>query len=118
MTTLQTAALLFALGALGGVWMLVLRIRTGANPPVGLAVLHGGAVGFALAMLGVAVLREGVGGLARVALGVFAAGALGGATLFTMHMRGRLLPVPFILVHGTIAAIAYVLLLVATFGGR
>jgi hypothetical protein len=117
MTTLQTAAVLFALGAAGGVAMLVMRVRRGTNPPVALAVLHGGAVGFALALLGVAVLRDGVGGLAQVAFGVFALGALGGATLFTMHMRGRLLPVPFVLVHGTVAVIAYVLLLVHVLGG-
>jgi hypothetical protein len=116
--TLDVAALLFAFAAAGGVAMLVLRIRRGRNPPVWLATLHGGAVAFALATLGIAVLREGASGLAPVALAVFGAGALGGAALFTMHMRGRLLPVPILLVHGAVAATGYALLLVETLASR
>jgi hypothetical protein len=109
--TVQVALILFVVTALGGITMAVLRIKRVQNPPIALVVLHGLAGGSAIAALGIAVLREGVAGLARAALAVFGLAVLGGATLFTMHMRGRLLPVPFIFAHGTIAATGLVLLL-------
>lgn len=43
---------------------------------------------------------------------LFALAALGGVVLATLHFRGKKLPVPVAVVHGAVAAIALVLLIV------
>lgn len=114
MTTLQIAAALFVLGALGGITLFALRLR-GTNPPLGLAALHGLAAAAGLVTLAVAVFGDGLTGPPRTAFWLFLVAALGGFALITMHVRGRLLPVPFILVHGGLAATALVILLLHVF---
>lgn len=110
MTTLQIAALLFVLGALGGITLLFLRLR-GGNPPLGVAAIHGLVAASALVTLAVAVLGDGLVGPPRTALYVFVVAALGGFALIAMHVKGKLLPVPFVLVHGAVAATGLVILL-------
>ena len=115
MWTLQNAAILFVLAALGGITILIIRLR-GANPPTWLAIGHG-----TIALTGVAILGHlyeySVMPLyANWALLVFLGAALGGAFLFfTYQIRGRLLPVPVIIGHGLFAATGLGLLLTALY---
>jgi hypothetical protein len=113
-TTLQIAAALFVLGALGGIGLLVLRLR-GSNPPLGFAVVHGLAAAAGLVTLAVAVYGDGLAGAPRNAFYFFLAAALGGFVLVSIHLRGRLLPIPLILVHGALAATGLVILLLHVF---
>jgi hypothetical protein len=107
---------LFVLAAIGGLTMLVVRLR-GSNPPTWLAIGHG-----ILALSGVAILGHQyeysvMPQHANWALLVFLGAAMGGAFLFfTYQIRGRLLPVPIILAHGLIAATGLGLLLTSLYG--
>ncbi|HLU40218.1 MAG TPA: hypothetical protein VK081_12600 [Planctomycetota bacterium] len=110
---MKLAAILFALAALGGVTLLTLRIRRGANPPLALAAVHGLFALAGVIALGVAVAQTDAGGLPLASLVLFLLAAVGGATLlFGFHLRNRLLPVPIVVGHGMVAATAFVLLLV------
>jgi hypothetical protein len=114
MTTLQIAAVLLAVAAVGGVILLALRLR-GPNPPIALAFVHGTVAAAGLVTLAVGVLGAGLGGAAMVALVLFGVAAVGGFGLVTIHMRGKPLPVGLILAHGTIAVAGFVSLLVHLF---
>lgn len=114
---MNIAAILFALAALGGITMLVLRLRGMDRPPTLLAIEHGIIALSGVVTLGYAFAQETLPTAANVALGLFILAALGGATLFFgFHLRGRPLPVPFIIGHGLIAATALSLLLYAIYG--
>jgi FtsH-binding integral membrane protein len=109
---MTTALVLFALAALGGLTMAVMRFRGAERPPTGLALAHGGLAAAGLIALIVAVTGPGVPGQARTALVVFLVAALGGFYLFAQHMQKKALPIPFILVHGLIAVVGFLILLV------
>ena len=115
MWTLQNAAILFVLAALGGLTMLVIRLR-GSNPPTWLAIGHGVIALSGVAILGHLYEYSMMPQYANWALLVFLGAALGGAFLFfTYQIRGRLLPIPIICAHGLIAATGLGLLLTALF---
>ncbi len=113
---LVNAVWLFAVAAIIGVYMAVLHTRGRTPPPVVAAVLHG-----LLAVCGVVVLLLGVMqiGLGTTvhswALGLFVVAALGGLYLVSHHIRGKPLPGGVIVIHGTVAAVAFLILLVAVF---
>jgi hypothetical protein len=68
-------------------------------------------------VLGYEAYYPGIPQLAQIALGVFVLAALGGAVLFFgFHMKEQALPIPFVIGHGLIAVIGYVLLLVSLYG--
>jgi predicted membrane channel-forming protein YqfA (hemolysin III family) len=116
---MQTAAVLFALAALGGLAMVGLRVGNKQNPPMALAVGHGviAAAGLVMLIYSVFTATAPVPQTANWATGVFVVAALGGIGLFTLfHLRGRLLPVWMMLGHGAVAIAGFVLLLLAIFG--
>lgn len=96
---------IFVITALGGLTLLALRL-SGRPLPLALAVLHGGLGATGLLFLTMAVLRGGaeVGILPRTALGLLVLAALGGFFVFSFHLRRLTIPIPLIVVHGTIAA--------------
>lgn len=112
---MNAAAILFVLAALGGVTLLALRLR-GSNPPLAVAFVHGPLAATALVTLLVSVVRSGEGGLPLVALCLFGLAALGGLLLITLHLKGKLLPIPLVLGHGLIAASGLTVLLVHLYG--
>ena len=61
----------------------------------------------------VAVVGMAEPGLARTALVVFIVAALGGFFLFAQHMQSKALPIPVVVIHGLIAVVGFVILLVA-----
>jgi len=106
------AAVLFALGALGGLVMAV-RSFKGQSIPVPLAALHGllGATG--LVLLIVAALLGAASKTALIALVVLVIAALGGFYLLSFHIRKQRHPRAVIVVHALVAVIGFLTLLTA-----
>src|SRR6476646_9223835 len=115
---MSAAAVLFAFAALGGLTLAAIRISGKPRPPTWLALGHGGIAAAGLATLGSAAATGTLPTLAYFSLGAFVLAALGGGTIFVLfHLREKPLPIPLIFAHGTLAVTAFVLLLVAIFGG-
>jgi hypothetical protein len=114
---MQLAAVFFTLAALGGLTILVMRLKGVPWPPLWLALGHGVVAATGLGLLGYEAYDKGVPPLAQYALGAFVLAALGGATLLVMfHLKRRPLPVPLILGHGLIALVGLALLLTSLYG--
>jgi len=112
---MTVAAVLFAIAALGGVIIAGMRLRGRQLPPLGLALVHGAfAAGGLIAFL-VVVVGRATSTQAVVALVGFIIAALGGFFLFSYHLRRHALPVPVVIVHGLIAVISFIILLIAIF---
>lgn len=113
---LQTATLLLAITALGGLLMAGIRFASKRNPPAWLAMLHGLLAASGLTLLVYAAFTQPVPALAKVALALFLLAAGGGAVLSLAYKwRQRLLPAWLVLAHTLLAATGFVLLLVAAF---
>jgi hypothetical protein len=116
MTLAIVAVVLFAVAAVGGLVMAVQRFRGRPQPPLALALVHGGLAAAGLVVL-IAVVAKGGASLAVVSLVLFAVAALGGFYLFLgQHLRKKALSVPVVAVHAVVAVTAFVLLLVAVSG--
>lgn len=109
---LTYAAILFALGALGGLYMAMLSFQ-GKSLPVAVAALHGllGASGLVLLIVG--VLAGMGGGTARIALIVLIVAALGGFYLLTFHIKKQRHPKAVIVIHALVAVIGFLTLVTA-----
>ena len=109
---LTYALVLFGLGAVGGAAMALMHFK-GKGIPMPIAVVHGllGAAG--LVALGILVLGSGAGGYLPLALGLFVVAALGGFVLFASHLRGKPLSTPLVGIHGLVAVVGFVLLLLS-----
>jgi hypothetical protein len=106
------AAILFALGALGGLYMAFLSFK-GKPLPVAIAVLHGlfGATGLVLLIVGV---LAGLGaGTAKLALIILLVAALGGFYLLSFHIKKQQHPRAVIVIHALVAVIGFLTLLTA-----
>ena len=113
---LKTSSSLFAIAALGGVVMAVIRFRGTPHPPSWLAMLHGLLAAAGLTLLAYAVATMSVPSLAVIALALFVAAALGGVILnLNYHLRGEPLPIWLVVVHAAVAVLAFCALLLATF---
>jgi hypothetical protein len=109
---LTSSIVLFAIAALGGLTLAVLRFRN--KPlPMPLALLHGLLAATALVLLLVVALGTSGTTLEKGALGGFVIAALGGFFLFSLHVRKRTLPVAVVVIHGLVAVGAFVTLLLA-----
>lgn len=114
---LQTATILLAFTALGGVLMAGIRFARKHNPPAWLAMLHGLLAASGLTLLAYAVCTMSVPGMATLALVLFLLAAAGGAVMSLAYKwRQRLLPAWLVVVHAIAAVTAFVLLLLAAFG--
>ncbi len=104
---------LFVLAALVGATMAVMHSIGKTPPPVPLAVLHGVFAASGLVVLLLALWPH-FSGRAAWALGLFVLAAVGGFTLaLGFHLRGKPLPSGLIAVHGALAVIAFLILLMA-----
>jgi hypothetical protein len=106
-----SAAVLFAVAALGGITLATLHFRQ-KGLPMALAIGHGLLAAAGLAVLIVAVVGGSGGNLLIASLALFVIAALGGFALFSFHLRRLRLPTPVVLIHGLVAVIGFVLLLV------
>jgi hypothetical protein len=107
------ALVLFALAAVGGLTMAVMRFKGRPQPPLPLALIHGGAAAAGLIALIVAVSSGAASRLPLVALILFIGAALGGFLLFSYHLRKLALPMGLMVIHALVAVTAFVILLVA-----
>lgn len=111
----NVAVLLIAAAAIIGIYMAVQHFKGRTPPKAGIAILHG-----LLAVSGVIVLLLGVweigfGTAHTWALLLFGIAALGGLYLVSHHMRQRPLPNSVIVIHGLVAAVAFLVLLTAVY---
>ncbi|MGH9941962.1 MAG: hypothetical protein ACRD9R_06340 [Pyrinomonadaceae bacterium] len=112
------AAVLFAIAALGGVVMAVMRLSGRELPPMGLAIVHGVVAAAGLIALILVVVGGAASTQATIALIGFVIAALGGFYLFSFHLRRQALPIPVVIIHGLVAVISFVVLLVGIFALR
>ena len=113
---MQIAAVLFAFAALGGLTMAGIRLKGTPLPPTWLALGHGAIAATGLGVLIYTAATQSLPTLALAALCGFVLAALGGATIFVgFHLKGKPLPIPFVLGHGALAVTAFVLLLLAIY---
>ncbi|MBA2527311.1 MAG: hypothetical protein M3458_05940 [Acidobacteriota bacterium] len=112
------AAVLFAIAALGGVAMAVMRLSGRELPPMGLAIVHGLVAAAGLIALIIVVVGGTPSTQATIALIGFVVAALGGFYLFSFHLRRQALPIPVVIIHGLVAVISFVVLLVGIFALR
>jgi len=114
---IQASAGLFAVAAVGGIVMAVIRVTGKRNPPHWLAMGHGLLAGAGLTLLIYAALAVGLPQRAMAALALFVAAGAGGVVLnLVYHMRQRPLPMGFVFGHAALAVVALLLLLSAAWG--
>lgn len=107
----KLAAVLFAIAALGGATMATLHF-SGRHLPLPLAILHGAFAASGLVVLASAVLRNVGSGPANLSLVLFLLAALLGFVLLSFYLRPHPLPTPLILIHGGVAVVALVRLII------
>lgn len=112
---MTVAAVLLAIAALGGVVMAAMRFGGRELPPMALALIHGLFAASGLVALILFVVNSTASTLALVSLVGFVIAALGGFMLFSHHLRGKALPINYVVIHGAGAVISFGLLLAAIF---
>jgi ABC-type amino acid transport system permease subunit len=117
MTSMELAAIILGLAALGGATMAVMRLRGTPRPPDWMAMGHGAAAAVGVSFLIYAAFTTGIPAMAQLALGLFVLAALGGLFInLKFHRSQQALPIPLMLGHAATAVTAYVLLLLAVLG--
>jgi uncharacterized membrane protein HdeD (DUF308 family) len=112
---LKTSTALFAISALGGALMAIIRFSGKPHPPSWLAMLHGFLAAAGLTLLLFAAVTASLPSLATLALILFLVAAAGGVLLnLRFHLNDIPLPKWLVLVHGGIAALGFICLLMAT----
>lgn len=101
----------FAVAALGGAFLGTTRVRSEANPPMPIALVHGALAAAGLVLLLVHVVSSGYPTLASISAGLFGVAALGGFVLFATHLKGKLISAGLVGVHAVAAVAGFVLLL-------
>lgn len=109
---LKSALLVFAIAAIGGM-VLAASVLRGRLAPWAISLVHAllGATGIALLLW--AVLQGATPTLVSAALGLFVLAALGGFYLASIHLRRKVAPKAVVLVHASVAVIAFLTLLTA-----
>jgi hypothetical protein len=108
---LNVSAVLFAVAALGGLVLGVSGLRQ-RNMPMWLSIIHGLVAAAGLVTFIIGIVQGTAGSLLITSLVLFIITALGGFVLFSYHLRGKAHPKGLIVIHGLVAVIAYVLLLI------
>ena len=111
---MQTAVVLFAISAVGGIVMAGIRFGGRPHPPTALAMLHGFLSAAALTLLIYAACTVGLPSLALTATVLFVVAALGGVYM-NLNFHWKMLPLPkwLVIVHALIAIAGFLCLLVA-----
>lgn len=111
---MQTALVLFAIAAVGGIVMATIRFTGKPHPPTWLAMLHGFLAAAGLTLLIYAACTIGLPSLASAAIVLFVVAAIGGAVM-NLNYHWKMLPLPkwLVLVHAAIAVVGFLCLLVA-----
>jgi len=112
---LTYALIVFAIGALGGLY-LASHVLRGKLAPWPVSLLHAalGAIGLLLVIY--AALGSGISHAAWAALVILVVAALGGFYLASIHLRSAIAPKPVVFVHAGVAIIGFLTLLGAVAG--
>lgn len=114
---LRTSSVLILVTALGGLAMATIRLGGKRNPPAWLAMLHGFLAATGVTLLAYAYFTAELPPLANLALLLFLVAALGGVAMNRGYqLKAAALPIWLLALHATVAAIAFVLLVVAAWG--
>ena len=113
---LQTAVVLFAIAALGGVVMAGIRFAGRRNPPTSLAMVHGLLGGAGLTLVLYAACTAGVPSTALLGVALLLVAALGGILLnLNYQWKQRPLPGGVVVGHALLAVVGFSLMCVAAF---
>ncbi len=109
---LTTALIVFAIAAMGGLF-LASRVLRGHLAPWAISILHAllGASGLILLIL--TVVQGGASARVTAALAILILAALGGFFLASIHLRGRVAPKAVVFVHAGVAIAGVLTLLSA-----
>jgi hypothetical protein len=114
LSMMKTAVVLLALAALGGLTMAVMRFNGADRPPTLFLMGHGVLAAAALTLLLYAAATVGLPPLGLLATGILVVVAAVGAAL-NLLFHAKMLPIPKapIVIHGLVAVVGFVLLLMA-----
>lgn len=117
---LQSSAWLLGATAVGGLVMAFIRFgAAGHNPPHWLAMLHGLLAAAGVTLLAYAAWAVGIPQIALIGLILLLAAAGGGVIMnLHYHVVGRPLPKWFVAVHGVLAAVGFLMVVVVAIGAR
>jgi hypothetical protein len=112
---LTYAVIVFAIGALGGLFLASYVLR-GRLAPWAVSLLHAalGAIGLLLVIY--AALTTGISHAALTALIILVIAALGGFYLASIHLRNQVAPKPVVFIHAGVAVIGFLTLFGAAIG--
>ncbi|MBV9958229.1 MAG: hypothetical protein JO360_07400 [Acidobacteria bacterium] len=88
---MTTAIILFAIAALGGMVMAIMRLGGRELPPMGLAIVHGLFAAAGLVALILTLIGQGYSIATIIALLGFLGAAFGGFYLFSLHLKKKAL---------------------------
>ena len=108
---MNIALILFAIAAVGGIVLALIRFKGKPYPPLGLALVHGAVAAAGLVTLIALVAKHEGTSSATTALVLFVIAALGGFGLFFHHIRKVALPIWLVVVHALVAVAAFLILL-------
>lgn len=108
---MNIALTLFAVAAVGGLVMAVMRFKGKPYPPMALALVHGAVAAAGLVTLIVLFTQGAQATSTTAALALFVVAALGGFVLFFHHLRKVALPIWLVIVHALVAVSAFLILL-------
>jgi hypothetical protein len=113
---LKLAALIFAIGAVGGLIMAT-RVLKGQMAPWALSLLHAalGATGLVLTAIVVLGKSADVASIVPIALLILVVAALGGFFLASFHARQQLPPRAVVFLHAGLAVIGFLCLVGGVF---
>jgi hypothetical protein len=112
---LISALIIFAIGALGGLYLASHVLRSKLAPwPVSL--LHAGLGAIGLLIVIYAAVTAGISHAALTALIILVIAALGGFYLASIHLRSTVAPKPVVFIHAGVAVIGFLTLLGAVVG--
>ncbi len=112
--SMQVAAALLGMGALGGLVMAGIRFSGAPRPPSWIAMLHGVLAAAGLTLLIYSALTVGIPRMAQLATGLLVLAALGGTVInLQFHSKMLALPKPLIVGHALLAVSGFALLVLA-----
>lgn len=112
---LITAIVFFAITAIGGV-ILASKVLGGKLASWTVSLLHASAGAVGLILLVIVAVNGESGARVTASLALLVAAALGGFYLASHHLRERIAPKGFVIIHASIAVIGFLTLLTVLLG--
>jgi len=107
---IKYAVIVFALAALGGLYLAVHVLRA-RFAPWAISLLHAGLGALGLILLIVALVQDAASQAVVIGFVILLMAALGGFFLASFHLRKRLPPKPLVLIHAGAAVVGFVIIL-------